>query len=75
MEILLPGRLSSFDYMLIAFNLVRPIDTDVSTLHAAPRITPQQSRSALRWITVNRLSHTAVFTRRDEIPPERLTDA
>ena len=63
-------RLPTFDYVLITFNLVRPVGSNVSTLNAAPGIASQKSGFTLRLITMDRLSGAAVLTRYDKIPPE-----
>lgn len=55
-------RLPPLDDVLITFNLVRAIGSNVSTLNTAPRIASQKSGFTLRLITMDGLSRAAVLT-------------
>lgn len=69
------GRLSPLDNVLIPFDLLRPVNTDFTALHALPRIAPRQHGLTLRLVAVNRLSRDAVSTRRNKIPAKGLAES
>jgi hypothetical protein len=66
--------LSSVNDVLVAFDFLRPVASNVLTRNALPHIPPQQIRLTERLIAVDRLSLAAVLTRCDEIPAIRLAD-
>jgi hypothetical protein len=66
-------HISPSDYVLVAFNFLRRVGSNVSALNAAPRIATQKSGFTLRLVAMDRLSRATVLTRYDEIPPEGFT--
>jgi hypothetical protein len=66
--------LSSFRQVLVAFDFLRPVASNVLTPTALPRIPSQQIGLTERLIAVDRLSLAAVLTGCDEIPAIRLAD-